>query len=109
MHDYPHLEERIENLKVLFSSHSHRYIPIGTSDLMFIVMQETEIAHALFVQKLKEAFERDNLVFNEESEPVLHQQFEKDFLNNDLPLFHYLPSRGECLYNGIVVGYKRNS
>jgi len=106
LESHPNLEDKIAQVKDILSQHAHRYVPIATADLVYLIKIDIDEGCEQFIKRLKDTFAGDKLEFITEVEPAIRARFKTDVMNNDVPFCYYLPSRGECFYGDLLIGRK---
>jgi hypothetical protein len=98
----PHQIEFIAQTKAALSDHSHRIVLIGTLDLALFITLPIDKGFKDFECKLREGLLAWGFIPNY-SENFLKIAFEWDVMNNDVPVFSYIPKKRCVYYNKMAI------
>jgi len=95
-------EEILQKAKQELDHHQHRIILIGTPDLVACIQKPLQEGVESFQKKLSEGLEAWEF---EAVDPdgQLQKKIEEDIINNDVPIFYYIPSTGEVYYHDLLI------
>ena len=83
----------------------HRIVLITTGELTQLIRQPIQLAHQEFVAAIKESLALWKLQIVMEEEKI-YQLLQQDILNNDVPIFYYLPEEAIIYYEGEPLARK---
>ncbi|MGZ3733047.1 MAG: DUF4135 domain-containing protein, partial [Parachlamydiaceae bacterium] len=98
-------QKSIEKAKNLLESEHHRFVLISTEQLNYLISGRLSFEDALneLYVCIKMGLEKWGGNFEEINKESVKQQFEKDFFNNDTPIF-YISSKGIIYYSTAHIG-----
>jgi hypothetical protein len=95
----------LTSIKKELDTHSHRMILVKTSDLARYLKEDPLEAFSDFQRNLDDGLKTWGFSIDYVSDDI-KALYEQDFMNNDVPVFYFNPSKGEVYYHDLVIGKK---
>ncbi|MCI0381771.1 MAG: DUF4135 domain-containing protein [Chlamydiae bacterium] len=100
----PEEKEAIQFTRQELDKYPHRILLMGTRPLNLIIQQDPKEGFRIFLDDLKNSL--DSKFKLQISTKDLENQFTKDVMNNDIPIFYYMPDTGEVYYGDFLLAIK---